>query len=270
MPTGMPRGLSSWVAALGCACQSHAVGDRSQSKSPSSPPSSSGVASATAARGPTFGSNLDPPRARSLRRELVDRIASTRQVGNEAVLQAMRDVPRHLFANAVFLDLAYADRPLPIGFGQTISQPTIVAIMTDALELSGNERVLEIGTGSGYQAAVLSLVSKEVYSIEVIPDLGHEAAERLRRLGYANVRVHVGDGYTGWPQMAPFDRIIVTAAPPSVPQTLLSELSDDGILVAPIGREHGEQTLYRFRKRGGSVEQEDLGSVRFVPMVAGD
>ena len=141
--------------------------------------------------------------------------------------------------------------------------------MTEALQLSGSERLLEIGTGSGYQAAVLSLLAREVFSIEIIAELGRGAKDRLTRLGYRNVHVRIGDGYAGWPEIAPFDRILLTAAPTGVPRVLLDELSDNGILVAPVGKEHGAQTLYRFRKRAGSIEKEDLGGVRFVPMVSG-
>jgi protein-L-isoaspartate(D-aspartate) O-methyltransferase len=200
---------------------------------------------------------------------LVAEIAANKEVHSESVLQALRDVPRHLFTNNTPLDLAYADHPLPIGYAQTISQPTIVAIMTEALELTGKERVLEIGTGSGYQAAILSVLSREVFSIELIDALGRAAKLRLAHLGYRNVELRVGDGYEGWPEKAPFDRILVTAAPPNVPQALLNQLSANGILVAPIGRVHGTQSLYRFRKVKGSIEKEELGGVRFVPMISG-
>lgn len=214
-------------------------------------------------------SNLDPLEARQLRRKLVEQIAANKDVHSESVLRALREVPRHLFANNAALELAYADHPLPIGYEQTISQPTIVAIMTEALELTGKERVLEIGTGSGYQAAVLSLLSREVFSIELIDTLGQAAKLRLANLGYRNVEIRVGDGYEGLPERAPFDRILLTAAPPNVPQVLLDQLSPNGILVAPIGRVHGAQSLYRFRKVKGSIEKEELGGVRFVPMISG-
>lgn len=274
MQSKVPRCLGSWVAALGCACQSHAIADRSQSNSIPATQlgtrSVSALASASPSPGQNFPSELDPREAQQLRQTLVAQIASTKDVRSQRVLQALRDVPRHLFANSAPLDLAYADHPLPIGHEQTISQPTIVAMMTEALELTGNERVLEIGTGSGYQAAILSLLAREVFSIELIAELGKEAQERLTRLGYRNVQVRIGNGYEGWPELAPFDRILLTAAPPSVPRVLLDELSDNGILVAPVGRERGAQTLYRFRKRAGAIEKEDLGGVRFVPMVSGN
>ncbi len=188
---------------------------------------------------------------------------------NEQVLEAMRAVPRHLFMPGAPFHLAYSDRPNPIGYGQTISQPTVVAMMTNALNLKGNEKVLEIGTGSGYQAAVLSMLAKEVYSIEIVEELGKSAEQRLNELGYSNVRVRVGDGYKGWPDRAPFDRILLTAAPPEMPKELQDQLKDGGILVAPIGGEFEVQSLVRWTKRGNEFQKENLGAVRFVPMVPG-
>lgn len=178
----------------------------------------------------------------------------------------MRRVPRHLFVDAP-VGLAYEDRVLGIGLGQTISQPFVVALMSDALELGGHERVLEIGTGSGYQAAVLSLLAAHVDSIELLPTLADAARVRLRALGYANVEVRTGDGYAGWPEHAPFDRIILTAAPPALPQTLLDQLAVGGILVAPVGEDPLSQRLGRWRKSATGVVAEDLGRVVFVPMV---
>ena len=210
----------------------------------------------------------DSDEARALRRRLLQTVRE--EVKDARVLDAMDRVPRHLFAPGVSLRRAYADYPASIGHGQTISQPTIVAVMTAALELGGKERVLEIGTGSGYQAAILSLLAREVYTIEIVPQLAEQARERLERLGYANVHVLAGDGYKGWPEHAPFDRIIVTAAPETVPQALLDQLADGGILVAPIGPTETVQELMRYRKSGGHVASEDLGAVRFVPMVPGD
>jgi len=267
-----PICLGSLVAALGTACQSHTIADGPQSNSiPAAQPDMTAAPSPApnaATAGPTLTPNLDPLEAGQLRQKLVAQIAANKDVRSESVLQALRDVPRHLFTNNALLDLSYADHPLPIGYEQTISQPTIVAIMTEALELTGKERLLEIGTGSGYQAAILSLLSREVFSIELIEPLGLLAKLRLANLGYRNVEVRIGDGYQGWPEKAPFDRILLTAAPPSVPQILLDELSAHGILVAPIGRAHGAQSLYRFRKMKGSIEQEELGGVRFVPMIS--
>ncbi|MBL8741979.1 MAG: protein-L-isoaspartate(D-aspartate) O-methyltransferase [Myxococcales bacterium] len=185
------------------------------------------------------------------------------------VIDTMREVPRHQFAPGLSLAHAYDDRPMPIGFGQTISQPSMVAIMTQALHLTGRERVLEIGTGSGYQAAVLSKLARDVYSIEIVEDLGNAASTRLRELGYANVHVRIGDGYRGWPEHAPFDRIVLTAAPPEVPDALIEQLAEDGTLLAPVG-DSPAQSLLRLRKRAGKIEIENLGPVRFVPMVPGD
>jgi protein-L-isoaspartate(D-aspartate) O-methyltransferase len=184
------------------------------------------------------------------------------------VLDAMRRVPRHLFMAGVSMRTAYEDTPYPIGHGQTISQPTVVALMTQALRLTGEERVLEIGTGSGYQAAVLALLAREVYTIEIVAPLGAEASARLRHLGYDNVTVRVGDGYLGWPEHAPFDRIILTAAPPTMPAALVAQLRDGGILVAPVGEDI--QDLLRWTKRGDRLDKERLGAVRFVPMVPGE
>ena len=160
---------------------------------------------------------------------------------------------------------AYEDSALPIGLGQTISQPYVVAFMTEALELKPQDRVLEVGTGSGYQAAVLSLLVREVYSMEIVERLGREAEARLKQMGYANVRVRIGDGYRGWPEAAPFDAIIVTAAPPDVPPALVSQLQQGGRMVVPVGRY--EQDLIRLRRTAKGLERENLLPVRFVPMV---
>jgi len=205
----------------------------------------------------------DPPEAQAARERLVKRIAAKHPL-SPRVLGAMREVPRHLFVDAS-IERAYRDRPLPIGWGQTISQPSIVAIMSELLDLVGTERVLEIGTGSGYQAAILARLAAHVDSIEIVPALADAARGRLKDLGYSNVEVRTGDGYLGWPERAPFDRILLTAAPLSVPGPLLDQLVDGGVLVAPVGPE-GQQRLVRWRKRAGALI-EDLGSVMFVPMV---
>ncbi len=219
---------------------------------------------------------LDTDEAKVMRRNLVQAIRARDAFEDPRVETAMLAVPRHLFVPAriddaltpAALRVAYNDSPFPIGHGQTISQPTIVAMMTDALELRGGERVLEIGTGSGYQAAVLSGLVREVYSIEIVEPLARRAAERLAELGYRNVTVRAGDGYKGWPEQAPFDRVIVTAAPPEIPKALLDQLADGGILVAPVGEDM--QRLERHRKRTkGDVAVEVLAPVRFVPMVPG-
>ncbi len=209
--------------------------------------------------------DADPEEARIHRAELVRILRA--DVSDPRVLSVLASVPRHLFVPGVSLRRAYANHPAPIGHDQTISQPTVVAMMTAALELTGKERVLEIGTGSGYQAAVLSRLARAVYSIEVVPQLAEESRERLLRLGYGNTYVRSGDGYEGWPEAAPFDRIIVTAAPVEVPAALFEQLADPGILVAPVGRRSWTQALLRYRKAGGRITCEDLGPVSFVPML---
>ncbi|MBI4703992.1 MAG: protein-L-isoaspartate(D-aspartate) O-methyltransferase [Deltaproteobacteria bacterium] len=213
----------------------------------------------------------DPPEAQQARAELVSQIETLERPWGDPrfwdpkVLSALRRVPRHLFVPGLSLAAAYADVPQPIGHDQTISQPTVVALMTQALLLTGTERVLEIGTGSGYQAAVLSLLCREVLSLELVEPLGRAAARRLAELGYANVAVRIGDGYQGWPEKAPFDRIMVTAAPPALPAALVEQLAPGGIIVAPVGV-IGQQ-LVRWTRRGEKIEKEELGPVRFVPMV---
>lgn len=188
-----------------------------------------------------------------------------RGIKDTRVLAALRDTPRHEFVPEALRDQAYQDHPLPIGFRQTISQPYIVALMSEVLELSGDEIVLEIGTGSGYQAAVLGRLAKEVYTIEIVPELGERAERDLARLGFLNVHVHVGDGYQGWPEHAPFDAIIVTAAPQQVPQPLVDQLAVGGRMVLPVGRWNQELVLLRRTSKG--IEREKLIDVRFVPMV---
>ena len=183
-------------------------------------------------------------------------------------LSALGAVPRHLFVPSATIEEAYANRALPIGHDQTISQPTVVAIMTDALQLRGDESVLEVGTGSGYQAAVLSRLARRVYSIEIVAALADEARARLAALGYANVTVRHGDGYEGWAEHAPFDRILLTAAPPELPPALVAQLREGGVLVAPVGER--DQSLYRWTKHAGGLTREYLGAVRFVPMVPSD
>lgn len=204
----------------------------------------------------------DPREAREL---MVREQIEARGVRDPRVLEALRKVPRHLFVPEETQPLAYTDQPLPIGYGQTISQPYIVAFMSEALELKSEDRVLEIGTGSGYQAAVLTHLAREVYSIEIVEPLGKEAAERLRRLGYSKIHLRIGDGYLGWPEAAPFDAIIVTAAPDHVPPALVEQLRDCGRLVLPLGR--FEQDLVRIRRTPQGLRRETLLPVRFVPMV---
>jgi protein-L-isoaspartate(D-aspartate) O-methyltransferase len=215
----------------------------------------------------------DTDETRALRDNLLRRLVDDGELRTQRVVAAMREVPRHLFCRDGDLELAYANHPVEIGHGQTISQPAIVAMMTEALELRGDERVLEIGTGSGYQAAVLSRLCARVYSIERIATLADEARRRLLALGYDNVEVRVGDGYAGWPEQAPFDRVIVTAAPPAIPRALVEQLAEGGILVAPVGgdADTDRQTLLRAtkRRRDGELVLEDLGGVRFVTMLRG-
>ena len=189
-------------------------------------------------------------------------------VEDPETLRAMRTVPRHLFVPVEFRERAYDNIPLPIGYGQTISQPYIVALMTQELRLEPGDRVLEIGTGSGYQAAVLAELGMQVYSIEIVEPLAESAAERLSEIGYENLALKQADGYFGWEQMAPFDAIIVTAAPDHVPQPLLDQLKIGGILVTPVGPVGGFQELWRIvRTEEDSFEASSLGGVRFVPLV---
>ncbi len=188
-----------------------------------------------------------------------------RDITNARVLAALGRVPRHEFVPEHYRDLAYDDRPLPIGYGQTISQPYIVAFMTEKLDPRPTDRVLEIGTGSGYQAAVLAELVAEVYTIEIVERLAQRARADLQRLGYTNVLVRAGDGYQGWPEAAPFDAIIVTCAPDKVPQPLTEQLKDGGRLIIPLG-EIWDQKLVLLRKRGQRLEQTAVLPVRFVPM----
>jgi protein-L-isoaspartate(D-aspartate) O-methyltransferase len=182
------------------------------------------------------------------------------------VLKAMSDVPRHEFVPATVRPFAYVNGPLPIGHGQTISQPFIVAFMTQALELGRDDRVLEVGTGSGYQAAILGKICKEVYSIEIVPELAQSSEQLLGRLGFGNVHVKAGDGYLGWPEKAPFDAVIVTCAPDHVPEPLVNQLKEGGRLIIPLGEEGTIQRLVLLRKVEGKILKENMLDVRFVPM----
>jgi len=191
-------------------------------------------------------------------------------IKDERVLKAMAGTLRHEFVPEGERLNAYEDHPLPIGFGQTISQPFIVAFMTEALDLKASDRVLEIGTGSGYQAAVLSQLVSEVYSIEIVKGLAERAAETLKRLGYENVKTKCGDGYQGWPDEAPFDALIVTCAPDKIPQALVDQLKEGARMIIPVGEDGGIQKLYLLEKTGGEVKKKSVMSVRFVPMTGGD
>jgi protein-L-isoaspartate(D-aspartate) O-methyltransferase len=202
-----------------------------------------------------------------LRKEMVVSQIQSRDVTAPDVLDAMDTVPRHLFVPQDYLDEAYDDHPLPIGYGQTISQPYIVALMTEKLKVKRGDKVLEIGTGSGYQAAVLAHLGVEMYSVEIIPELARAADERLKKLQYA-VQVKQGDGYFGWEEHAPYDAIIVTAAPDHVPQPLAKQLKEGGRLVIPIGPQGSWQTLWQFTRRGDDLTAVNLGGVAFVPLVS--
>jgi len=210
-------------------------------------------------------SALDFP---ALRKEMVDRQIAARGVRDSRVLEALRTVPREQFLPERLAELAYDDTPLPIGEEQTISQPYVVALMAEALELRPEDRVLEIGAGSGYAAAVLSRIAREVWTVERHASLAREARERMERLGYRNVQVVHGDGTLGWPERAPYDAIVVAAGGPEVPPALLGQLAPGGRLVIPIGPDPRNQSLVRVRRRpeGGHV-REDLGGVRFVPLI---
>src|SRR6516225_8990935 len=194
--------------------------------------------------------------------------APDRGIKNRLVLEAMSTVPRHEFVPESLRKFAYRDEPLPIGYGQSISQPFVVAFMTEQLDPKPTDRVLEIGTGSGYQAAVLSRLVTEVYTIEIIEPLARRAEADLKRLGYDNVKVLAGDGYRGWPDHAPFDAIIVTCAPDHIPQPLVEQLRDGGRMVIPVGALENQQ-LYLLQKHGTKVEQQAVLPVRFVPMTRG-
>jgi protein-L-isoaspartate(D-aspartate) O-methyltransferase len=198
------------------------------------------------------------------RRQMVEDQIQARGITDPATLRAMGSVPRHEFVPADSRDLSYRDYPLPIGYNQTISQPYIVAYMTQALRAKPKSKVLEIGTGSGYQAAVLAAMDVEVYSIEIVEPLGRQAQALFARLGY-RVRVRIGDGYKGWPEAAPFDGIIVTAAPPTIPSPLVEQLKEGGRMVVPVGR--ANQTLQVLIKRKGQLVPQQTLPVRFVPMV---
>jgi len=202
----------------------------------------------------------------ALRENMVRTQIEARGVKDPAVLSAMRAVPRHEFVPKGELSLAYDDRPLPIGYGQTISQPYVVATMTEALEVKSSSRVLEIGTGSGYQAAVLSKICSEVYTIEIIKPLAERAALTLERLGFSNVHVKNGDGYYGWQEHAPYDGIIVTCAASHIPPPLIEQLADGGRLVLPLGSPYTWQTLTLVEKRGNRTQVRYLFPVMFVPM----
>jgi len=198
--------------------------------------------------------------------KMVEQQLAGRGITDQHVLQVMREVPRHRFVPEDLWDIAYRDTPLPIGYGQTISQPYIVAYMTQMLHLSADSRVLEVGTGSGYQVAILSRLAKQVYTIERVEELARRAEQIVQELGYHNIMVRVGDGGYGWPELAPFDAIIVTAAAPEVPPPLIAQLAEGASLIAPIGPA-GCQELLRLTRQGEATRLEHLVPVAFVPLV---
>ncbi len=207
----------------------------------------------------------EDPHYANLRNRMVTEQIVSRGIQDERVLEALRHVPRHLFVPEEYANIAYSDSPLPIGHGQTISQPYIVALMTELLELEGGENVLEVGTGSGYQAALLASLAQRVHTIERHAELAGSADDILMRLGYSNVMVHVGDGSLGVPKYAPYQAIVITAAAPSVPQPIFDQLAEDGRLVLPEGGAGG-QLLDRWRKQAGKLHQEHIAPVAFVPL----
>jgi protein-L-isoaspartate(D-aspartate) O-methyltransferase len=223
-------------------------------------PGASGAAAVADATSPA-----DQDHTSARRHLMVERQIEGRGIRDPRVLTAVRKVPRHRFVPPNMQDAAYEDSPLPIGFGQTISQPYIVAYMSEVLQIAPHHRVLEIGTGSGYQAAILGELAKEVYTIEIVPELGERATRTLADLGYTNVHVRIGDGYLGWPEHAPFDRVMVTAAPDHVPQPLVDQLGVGGRLVLPVGRL--DQWIRILTRTPERVVEETTIPVRFVPLV---
>jgi len=199
------------------------------------------------------------------RQEMVELQIKRRGIRDKRVLDAMLKVPRHLFVPEQMKELAYGDEPLPIGEGQTISQPYIVAYMTETLKLTGREKVLEIGTGSGYQTAILAELAREVYTVELIPELSRRAQKVLSELGFQNIHFLVGDGTRGWPENAPYEAILVSAAPATVPRSLIDQLKDNGRMIIPVGTDYQELVL--IRKIMDGWEEERLIGVRFVPLV---
>ncbi|MCD6295538.1 MAG: protein-L-isoaspartate(D-aspartate) O-methyltransferase [Deltaproteobacteria bacterium] len=219
---------------------------------------------------PSMPCAREPDDFARLRKIMVQRQILDRGVKNPGVIKAMLKVPRHLFVPQARRAYSYGDYPLPIGEGQTISQPYIVAYMTEALDLRPDDKVLEIGTGSGYQAAILAELVREVCTIEIVANLGKRARQTLDKLGYKNIHVKIGDGYKGWPEKAPFDAVIVTCAPERVPRALIEQLNEGGRMIIPVGRTGGVQKLVRAVKKGGRLKTENVMYVRFVPMVKGN
>jgi protein-L-isoaspartate(D-aspartate) O-methyltransferase len=233
---------------------------------PTEPLTTTPIPPSTSALPETCIFNQEDP-FREQRQEMVRKTIEMRGVQDPNVLKAMNCVPRHEFVPAEYLERAYGDHPLPIGYGQTISQPYIVAWMTELIELAPGEKVLEIGTGSGYQAAVLAeLGDLEIFSIEIVPELAENAAQQLDRLGYSDVQVRLGDGYYGWEEESPFDAIIVTAAPNHLPGPLAAQLAEGGRLVIPIGPQGSFQTMWVWVNEDGDLKAFNMGLVSFVPL----
>ena len=219
--------------------------------------------------GSTLGLAAETGDFARLRDQMVKRQIIARGVKNPGVIRAMEKVKRHLFVPERYRAYSYDDRPLPIGEGQTISQPYIVAFMTEALDLKPKDRVLEIGTGSGYQAAILAELVNDVYTIEIIGKLAKRARQTLEKQGYQNIHVKTGDGYKGWPDKAPFDAIIVTCAPEKIPRPLVRQLKEGGRMIIPVGTAGSIQRLVKLTKKDGKIKQQEEMLVRFVPMVKG-
>jgi protein-L-isoaspartate(D-aspartate) O-methyltransferase len=215
---------------------------------------------------PTATPTIDLDVYKDPRSKMVRTQIESRGILDSAVLEAMRTVPRHRFVPPKWIDQAYADHPLPIGYGQTISQPFIVAWMTELLQVKPGAKVLEIGTGSGYQAAVLGELGYQVYTVEIIAELATQASDLLSEMGYVQITTRQGDGYFGWKEHAPFDAIIVTCAPDHIPPPLVKQLSDGGRMVVPVGPPGGYQSLFLITKEDGEVKSKNLGGVRFVPL----
>ena len=213
------------------------------------------------------GQKVPPTDFAAQRQQMVQQQLMTRGINDARVLSAMAKVPREEFVAPESRAASYEDGPLPIGYGQTISQPYVVAFMTEQLRPKPSDRVLEVGTGSGYQAAILAELVSDVYSIEIVEPLAKGAETTLQRLGYKNVHVKIGDGYKGWPEAGPFDAIIVTCAPDKVPQPLVDQLKDDGRMVIPVG-DRFAQELYLLEKKNGQLKQSATLPVRFVPMTS--
>jgi protein-L-isoaspartate(D-aspartate) O-methyltransferase len=209
--------------------------------------------------------SLQADKYTAARNDMIKKQIKDRGISDSATINAMRKVPRHLFVPEGSENDAYGDYPLPIGYGQTISQPYVVAYMTEVVKPSANKKALEVGTGSGYQAAVLAEIVNTVYTIEIIPELAAESAARLKKLNYKNITVKSGDGYNGWPEYAPFDIIVVTAAAEKIPQPLIDQLAENGRLVIPVGEPAQIQELMLLVKKNGKIVKRRLTFVRFVP-----